>query len=444
MIFSNYNELATSSQRKDILGFAHEGIQSVLPKMCVSHFLSTDNNFLYIGENIIPPEKRVFVIGIGKASGAMALEVEKIIGRQRIHGGVVVTNDTSSISQKVEIHNADHPLPSMRSVEGAKKIMALKRQHSISKDDVIIALVSGGGSSLVAYQEEGITLDDKKHTVDLLLRSGANVHEMTTIKKKISRVKGGKLAEHFFPTNIFTLVISDVVGDDTHVIASGPFKQDVTTCNEAISLLNKYKLLDKIPPSVRCFLEDKKEENKEKLHYEHVKHHIVAKNTTALLSIQTEAQKHGFKTIKHQHVQGEAKDVARNLCKMVARQRIVKPTLFLLGGETTVTLPSQHGKGGRNQEFVLACLEYLMKHPMPNKWTIASVATDGVDFIDESSGAIIDNDSLNSVCKKGMNVSEYLHNHDSYNLLSRINSNIYVKGVTGTNVCDIILFLVYP
>ncbi|MBI4118621.1 MAG: DUF4147 domain-containing protein [Parcubacteria group bacterium] len=447
IIFKNYEELATSPLRKKLLSLAHEGIQSALPKSFMREAVRVTPESLFVQEKEFPIKgKRIFVIGAGKASAAMAVELERIIGKERITAGVVISNDTIHIPEKIEIHEGDHPLPTERSVAGSEKVLALKQRFNIQGDDLVIALVSGGGSSLMSYPAEGISLEDKQKTIQALITSGENVHGITIIKKKISRIKGGKLAQHFYPTPIISLVLSDVVGNNLDVIASGPLAEDSSTYADALRIIDKRNMREKIPETVLAYLERNKDIDSKDDEFSHVRHHILADNDRVLQKIKERAQGEGLDVVVRSHVQGEAREVAYELCNLVHEHEIKRPTLFLFGGETTVTLDYPHKKGGRNQEFVLACLQHLQSQPFEGEWCVASVGTDGIDFIPESAGGIIDAHSLRLLEEKGLDpaISSFLESHKANRLLSQINSNIHVGHPTGTNVCDIMMFLVLP
>src|SRR3989344_2850174 len=411
--FSNYKELATSPLRKRVLGWADSGIRAALPEEFMHKRIRLESDTLYINNQYVPiKNKRVFIIGAGKASVAMAVELEKILGKERIYAGVVLSNDTVNIPEKIEVHHADHPIPTERSVQGADKILSFKEKYAIGVDDLIIALVSGGGSSLMARPVSDILLSDKQKTVEALIKSGGNVHEITVIKKKSSHIKGGKLAQHFFPTPILSLVLSDVVGNNLDVISSGPFAEDFSTFDDALRIISERGIEEAIPHNVLAFLE-KNKGNDTRGEFGHVRHEVLADNATALENIRTLAEKEGITVVVESKVQGEARNVAYTLCSSIHRVPITKPTLFLFGGETTVTLDHPHKKGGRNQEFILAALQYLNIRPFSGKWCVASIGTDGIDFIEDSTGGIIDEDSLRLAKEKGLDVaiSSFLEKH---------------------------------
>lgn len=443
MIFTNYNEIATTKDRKNILTLVDSGIKSILPKQFMRQNIKLVGEKLFVqDQGFSVKNKRIFVIGAGKAAVAMALELENILS-DRIVAGLVISNDKLSKTKKILIHHADHPVPSKKSTEGARKILALKNKYNINKKDLLIVLLSGGASSLMSLPLRGISLVEKVRIIKALINCGANVHETTILKKKISQVKGGKLAQFFKPTPIISLILSDVVGNDASVIASGPFAKDLTSHQQAIAVIEKYQIHKQVSKNVLSCL--KKEQILEQgNNFSHVRQFILADNNLLLKNLARLAKVDGLRAIIKNNIEGEAKEVANKICKQVFSQSIKKQSLFLYGGETTVTLSVKHGKGGRNQEFILACLDYINKNNIKNKWCIASIATDGIDFITESAGAIIDNSSLGLLKQKKYNLSAYLKKHDAYFLLNKFKSNVCVGHATGTNVCDIMLFLIKP
>lgn len=442
--FLNYRQLAISPIRRRLLYYANEAIKIAMPSQFVSSSIRVKGSFLYIKNKKIPLGRRVFIIGFGKAASAMAVALEDALGAENITAGVVVSNEKFSRPKKVKVFSATHPLPTAQSVLGAKQILKLKKQYKIDKDDLIIALISGGGSSLVSLPAEGISLAQKISVMKILIHSGANVHEMTVVKKKLSQIKGGKLAQFFYPTPIVSLIVSDVVDNDTSVIASGPFSPDRSTYKEALAILLKRSPYKKNILKIKDFLNKKRKIKEQRNKFNHVKEFILADNLTALKRVKDLAVESGCAVVVKTKIQGEARLLAKKICSDVFNRRIKKPTLFLFGGETTVTLPQRHGLGGRNQEFITACLAYLENKTIQGGWCILSLATDGVDYHSGSAGGIIDNAILEKVKKKKINLLRVLGQHASYNLLNKVKANLKIGQATGTNVCDVMLFYREP
>ena len=250
---------------------------------------------------------------------------------------------------------------------------------------------------------------------------------------------------HFYPTPIVSLILSDVVGNNMDVIASGPFAKDSSSFDDALRIIEKRGIRADIPASVIAFLE-KNRGDEEVYDFGHVHQEVLADNDTSLRAIARLAEKEGIRVISKSSVEGEAREVAYKICSDIHSLGIKEPTLFLFGGETTVTLDYPHKKGGRNQEFVLAALQYLNIRPFSGDWCVASIGTDGIDFIEDSAGGIIDRSSVRMAKEKGFDVviSSFLEKHKTGRLLEQINSSIKSNGPTGTNVCDITMVYLTP
>ena len=434
----NYKAVATSRQKRSILAWFEAGMRSALPSSLVPETIRVSKDTLFTQDKSFPlANRRVFVIGAGKAAPGMAKAIEDVLGPERITAGVVVSNKSAMQPRTIEVHEADHPLPSERSVMGARKIFDLKTKYDIGERDLVIALISGGGSSLLAHPAPGITLSDKQKMIELLIRSGATVHEMTVLKKKVSSVKGGRLAKYFYPTPIISLTLSDVVGNDLTVIASGPLVYDETTIDDALRIIDVYNLRSALPKSIMQFLENRVGREEKTSLFDHVYQQLLGDNDTILNRIRAVAERDGVRVYTKSRVEGEASEVARSICADLSRRKIQEPTLFLYGGETTVKLPKTHGIGGRNQEFVLSCFEYLRANPINAPWAIASLGTDGVDFIPEAAGALIDSETITRANEKGITFTQALAAHDSYPVLRDLGAIVSTGGPTGTNVGDV-------
>ncbi len=446
--FARYvNALSTSPERRLLLDLAREGVETVMPERFIPGNVAHAGHSLLVGGREFPlggSGRRVFVIGAGKASAAMAVELERVLGPERIAAGMVISTDSRSKPERIVVREGDHPLPSELNAMAAREMLSMKDRYRIGADDLIIALLSGGGSSLMPLPPPGITIDEKRRMVKALIRSGANVHEITIVKKKASAVKGGKLAMHFAPTPIVSLVLSDVVDSDPTVIASGPFAEDTSSYEDACRIIERHGVREDIPPSILEFFESRRHEPPPRQDLRHVHQVILSSNDIAVDRVEAEARKRGLDVRVKKRVEGEARDVARRICADIRRERVSRPTLFLYGGETTVTLGPVHGRGGRCQEFALACLAEIAKNPMPASWTGATIATDGVDFIPDSMGAVFDEATLARVSSMRLDPERYLALHDSNRFLARVGALLESKGPTGTNVGDLYLLLVSP
>ena len=296
---------------------------------------------------------------------------------------------------------------------------------------------------------ENISLEDKRNATDLLLKSGANIHEINTVRKHISLVKGGNLARAVFPATVINLMISDVVGDNMDVIASGPFVPDDSTFPEALDIIKKYKLEDRIPVSILNYIRNGiKGEIKENLKqgdefFNKITNYIAASNIIALQSAREEAEERGYNTIILSSLfQGETENLARMHTEiarevMLSSNPVSKPACLISGGETTVTIKG-NGLGGRNMEFVMQSALLINGY---ENLMIASIGTDGTDGPTDAAGAIADGHTVERTKKMGINIMDYIQNNDSYNFFKQL-GDIIITGPTNTNVMDIRIILV--
>ena len=426
-MIKNYNQLATSAQKIMALKLLETGLNSVLPKTIFKNIIY-NNGVLRILERVYRIQGRIFIIGAGKASGEMAILLEEIIGFKNITAGVV-NSTINTTTRKVEIIKAGHPLPNEFGFIGAKNMLDLKNKFKINNKDTIICLLSGGGSSLLSYPAEGVSLSELINLNKAILNCGADIYEINTVRKHISRVKGGLLAKHFYPAKVLTLIISDIIDNDISVIASGPTTPDKSTFQDALNVLNKYQisiLRDYLFRGTKGRLQ---ETPKQLVNTNNI---IIADNNTALESMKLKADELYSTHIIH-NLKGESSLVAKSLLEYV--QGLSRPCTVLLGGETTVTLSQQHGKGGRNQEFILSSLLHCK---LNGDWCIASLATDGIDFIEDAAGAIIDNHTLTNKTE----LRQCLDMHNSYQILQRLKA-IISTGYTGTNVADLVVYVLF-
>ena len=442
MIFSNYNQIATSQARRKLLTLINKAWRSVQPKYFIPQAVKLRSGKLRVeNKSFLLGRKRIFVIGAGKVAAEMAWEIERILGVERITAGMVITKKAGVHLKKIKVHLANHPLPSSRGWKGAQTIFNLKKKYAIGKDDLIIALISGGGSALMPHPVAGVSLKDKKKLYDLFIKYGVSGFESTIVKTKISNVKGGGLAKHFYPTPVISLILSDDNGQSGHEFtSSGPLTNHPSTVADALGVIDKYNMRGEAPKSIITYLE-KNKKNKITRPTVHVNQFILASNRSLVEAISRLARKEGWLVKTKFDVAGEASEVAREFCGQIVKDKLKKPTLLVCGGETTVQLPKKHGLGGRNQEFVAVALHYLKNRTTSRPWALASVATDGVDYIPQSAGGIIGSDSYAALEKSKINLTKIFKTHNSHYLLKNINANIAVLNSTGTNVGDLMLYL---
>jgi len=392
-------------------------------------------------------KRRILLIGAGKASASMAQAVEKILG-PRIHKGVVVTkHGYVAPLRRIQLLEGGHPLPDKGGMEGTRRI--LKLISNLDQNDLVICLISGGGSALLVSPSPGISLKDIKELTDQLLRCGADIKEINTIRKHISQVKGGRLAQMAHPAHVVTLILSDVIGSRLDSIASGPTAPDTTTFSDCLKIIKKYKLIDRIPPSILGHLkkgvQGKIEETPKPGSpiFKRVKNLIIGSNSLALEAARQKAEDLGFNTaILSRPVSGDTTRAAVKHASFAKRIQekgdpVSPPACLISGGETTVKIRGK-GLGGRNQEFVLvgatkiAGLENVV---------MLSAGTDGTDGPTDAAGAICDGKTIKRALRKGLNPKQYLNNNDSYHFFQKL-KDLLKTGPTNTNVMDIHLVLV--
>ncbi len=390
--------------------------------------------------------RRLWVVGFGKASARMARAVEQLLG-DRIHGGLVVTKHGHGVPlRKVEVLEASHPLPGPEGEAAARRMSDLLR--GAGEGDLVLCLVSGGGSALLPLPAEGLTLQDKVAVTHLLLRSGATISEVNAVRKHLSAVKGGWLARLASPARVVGLVVSDVLGDPLDAIASGPLSPDPTTYEDALRVLERYGLLDQVPRAVRERLERGASGRVPETPkpgdpvFEKVSLHVVAGVADAVEGARAAAERLGYRAlVLTTWLQGEAREVGRVVAAL-AREEVVrdrpvpKPACLLMGGETTVTVRGP-GRGGRNQELVLASalgLEGL------SGVLVASLATDGTDGPTDAAGAFADGTTLARARAQGMDPEQFLARNDAYPFFEAL-QDLVRTGPTGTNVNDVVLVL---
>jgi glycerate 2-kinase len=445
LIIKNREELISSSLRARAVELIESGIKRVMPADLMQSaikFNRRSKKLSVMGEAYSIAHSRVFVIGGGKASGQMAEELEKILGPANITAGIVNCKSEVDSTEKIAIIKAGHPLPDEAGVHGVREMLALKARHGIGKGDLVICLISGGGSSLMPCPATSITLEDQKDITQLLLRCGADIKEINTVRKHISLTKGGNLGEFYDPATVVSLIISDVVGDDLDAIASGPTVPDSTTFKDAYNVLKKYGLLDKAPHNVADYIirgcNDREAETPKALY--NCDNYIIGNNRMALDAMAEKARDLGLKPyIVTAELTGDTAEVAYRLADEMKAGRYKGFSVILLGGETTPTLPENAGKGGRNQHF--AAVSMLAMKDLRTPWLVASAGTDGSDYLADIAGAMVDDRSLLQAREMGINVDQYIGQFDSNSLFNKLGRSLIITGPTGTNVSDVILYL---
>ncbi len=386
--------------------------------------------------------ENVYVVGGGKASGSMAEALEQILGDHIKDGLVNVPHGCIHKTEIIKFQGASHPVPDEAGVKGTKRIVELAEKAK--ENDLVICLISGGGSSLMPLPRKDVSLADKKEITDMLLKSGATINEINTVRKHISSIKGGWLAKKTYPATILNLILSDVIGDPLDFIASGPTVPDSTTFKDAIKVLKKYNLWAKAPASIRKVLSDgekgiipetPKPDDKA---FQKVFNVILGNNRTASIAAYNYLKAEGSNTLLlTATLEGEARHAGIMMASIIQEinasgNPLKKPAAIVAGGETTVTVTGD-GLGGRNQELALAAIRKISGIEGA---VLASLSTDGVDGPTDAAGAIVDGKTLAKARKMGLAPEEYLAENNSYNFFSKLGDLIFT-GQTGTNVNDI-------
>ena len=441
--------LSLTQLRRDARRIFDAGLTAANPYEAVKRHVTRKGDTLTVAgaPHDLGSYRNVYVVGAGKATAKMAGAVEELLGGRISRGIVVVKYGHNLPLSLVEIIEAGHPLPDEAGVAGTTRIIDLLRRAT--EDDLVVFLVSGGGSALLPCPVDPITLDDKIRTTQTLLNCGATIHEVNAVRKHISKIKGGRLARLAYPATLVSLILSDVVGDDLDVIASGPTVPDASSFADCLRVIAGYELEEKIPPRVRAFLDAGARGEVEETPkagdpiFKNVRNVIVGNNRMALEAARLKAEDLGYHALLLSScMEGEAKVVAA-VHAAIAREIIAtdnpvrRPACVLSGGETTVTLRGT-GVGGRNQEFALAAAASI---DGAERVVILSGGTDGTDGLTDAAGAIVDGTTLQRGRNQCLDAVDFLRRNDSYAFL-RAAGDLLVTGPTFTNVMDLRLVIV--
>jgi len=407
----------TNDPREFLLSAFRAAVKEAQPKLCLPQFLPDR------------PKGKIVVIGSGKASAAMAAVAEDHYASE-ISGLVITRYGYAVDCQNIEIVEAGHPIPDINGQNATLRI--LQKLAGLSEDDLVLCLLSGGGSSLLTLPTEGLSLVDKQHINEILIRSGAAVNEINIIRKHLSQVKGGRLAQVCMPANLVTLVISDVVGDDLSAIASGPTVPDPSTFADAIAVVNKYDL--ELPTSAMNILneglhETLKPGNKT---FDKNRIEIVANGQNSLNAAAKVAKAAGIEPIiLNDYFDGEARDIGQKIVGVAVAHKYQAPCVLLSGGELTVNVKGS-GKGGPNTEFLVA-----LAMELKGAEGVFAIAcdTDGTDGSGDNAGAMIAPDTLSRARTLGLDPTDILIRNDAYSFFD-ILDDLVISGPTHTNVND--------
>ena len=436
-------------KRKKLYSIFHAGVEAVNPYRLVLEAVRLDDRSLKI-ENIsydLNHFKNIIVIGAGKATAPMAQAIESILGRFITDGRIIVKYGHAAKLKRIKVMEASHPVPDEAGVKGTEEIIRMMKQAD--EDTLVICLISGGASALLVSPAPRITLGDKKIVTELFLKAGASIEELNTVRKHLSKVKGGRLAQIAYPATVVTLMLSDVIGDRLDVIASGPTVPDPTTFQNAMAAIEKYSLKDRLPAKVlKLLMQGVKRKIKDtpkgaESFFKKTKAVVIGSLKHAVASAREKAISLGFSAeVVTDELRGEARDAARYLAARAVEvqnslSKGAKPCCLISGGETTVTVKG-NGLGGRNQELSLA---FAMEIEGIKGIAMLSADTDGIDGPTDAAGAIVDGNTTALAREFDIIPEIYLENNNSYNFFKRLDSvskRSYhlITGPTGTNVMD--------
>ena len=440
----------SSAHRKQILSVLQAALDAVDPVAAVKAQLRREGERLYVGgrEYHLDHYRHIYVIGGGKAGAVMAQAVEDVLGDRLTAGLVNVKYGHLAPTRVVQVNQAGHPIPDAAGVRGAREILDLARQATA--EDMVLCLISGGASAIMPAPASGLQLADLQSTNDVLLRCGATIVELNAIRKHLSAIKGGHLAQAAYPAQVISLILSDVVGNPLDVIASGPSVPDPTTFVDATAVVDRYDLWNELPPVVVDRLRRGQDGQLAETPkpgdpaFEGTYNVLVASNTVAAEAALRHAEDLGFNSLLlSTYVEGEAREVAQvvvGLAKEVIYhdRPLARPACLIIGGETTVTVRGD-GKGGRNQELALAAAVRIAGLEDVH---IVGLATDGTDGPTDAAGAIADGSTIDRATQLGLSAADHLGRNDAYSFFDRLD-DLLLTGPTNTNVNDLTFVFVF-
>jgi glycerate 2-kinase len=445
----------TPANRETIEAILKAGLAAVDPGLAVQQSVRRmgTSEFEVGGQNYsLDSYRRVLLIGFGKAAIPMAAALESILA-ERLTSGLVISKHVDENSgleslSKIQVKQGSHPVPDQQSIQATQALMEITRD--CTKEDLIFCLISGGGSALFTHPVEGITLEDMQALTRQLLKSGAEIGEINTLRKHLDRVKGGGLARWLFPAQVVTLIISDVIGSPLEVIASGPTVADLSTFADAVQILRKYHLNDEIPGSITdYFRRGLTDESLESVKpgdpaLERVQNLVIASNYQAARACSAEGQRQGMNTlILTTYLHGEASQTGLMLASILKQleqtgEPLYRPACVIAGGETTVTVQG-NGLGGRNLEVALGSIPDLAGI---HEIALVTLGTDGEDGPTDAAGAVVTGETLKKAVRLHLNPGNFLANNDSYHFFEQT-GGLILTGPTGTNVNDLALLFAF-
>lgn len=424
-LIQNFHDLDDTPNRKIVLEVLEAGLASIQPQHVMRKKFVVHGNILTISEHQydLRQFKNVYLLGFGKGAAGISKQIEKTLG-DKLKKGYVIDTSPEHFTRKIDFTLGTHPLPSKENFQFTQKV--IHELSALGADDLVLVVICGGGSAMLVAPIDDVSLDDKITMNKALLKSGADIIQMNTVRKRLSAVKGGKLAKILYPARVASLIFSDVPGNDLAFIASGPTVKDPTTIADAEKIIKKFHLDEKFGEIIQKFTETP-HENK---YFTKVDNILMLSNLTALNAMKTEAKKHGINArIFSDTFQGFAAEVGREL---IARTR--KNEMLLIGGETTVKVTGD-GVGGRNQEVVLASIPLIENDGI----VVAAIASDGWDN-SKNAGAIADITTLDQEVRLNLDPYTFIHNNDSYTYFEKVGDGIKT-GRLPSNVSDLIVIL---
>jgi hydroxypyruvate reductase len=435
--------------RKHATSIFQAALKAADPVEAVLRHLKVKDQILWAGKTRyrLNSFRHIFVIGAGKAGASMGKAVERVLGGRITAGLINVKYGHTARLRRIELNECGHPVPDERGVAGAERIAEIARQAE--EGDLVICLISGGGSALMPLPAAPVTLAEKQATTKLLLACGANIHEINGVRKHISEIKGGQLARLAAPATVISLMLSDVIGDDLDVIGSGPTNPDTSTFGNAKAILERYGIYGQAPEHVRERIEQGLRGEVAETPkpgdpvFRRTQNLVVGSNVQAAQAAAKRARELGYRTLfLSTFVEGETREIAR-MHAAVAKEMtatglpLKPPACVITGGETTVTLRGS-GLGGRNQEFALAA---AMDIEGLKNVVVLSGGTDGTDGPTDAAGGLVDGRTMERARRQDLNARQFLDGNDSYHFLEKT-EDLLVTGPTNTNVMDIRLVLV--
>lgn len=450
MIIKNREELLAhglKGGRRVALDIIEHALKSVDPYQATKRVVLRQNNRLFIDNQHynLKDVRNLYVIGAGKASFPIAKALEEVLGERIARGVVIVKRGQDGRLKRIKKIEAGHPLPDEDGLRGAEGVMEIADEAG--RGDLVFAAITGGSSALMPLPVEGITLEETREVNEILLHSGAVIQEINAVRKHISRIKGGRLALHIHPAEIINLTVSDVIGDWKMLdYITGNTVPDSSTFQDAINSLKKYRLLEKIPESVRRHLQNARPEMETPKNFRKIKVHtvILATNEDACVAAVEKAEVLGFNAmILSTRIEGESREagiIQAGIAKEIeVNDRPLRtPCVLVSGGETTVTIEGDHGEGGPNQEFVLG---FATKIGGSKRIIGVSIDTDGTDGPTDVAGGVADGLTLERAEAGKLDIHESLMYHNAYSVLKSLGDTIYT-GSTGTNVMNLRLIIV--